>query len=96
VLRLPTAAFNAYKSATGGVVDSATGLLKITSKQYSALKPLNFKIGSSTYTLSANAQIWPRSLNTQIGGNANSIYLIVADLGQTSLQIAFINGYAFL
>jgi len=77
-------------------MDSKTGLLKITSKQYNALKPLNFKVGSNTYTLTANAQIWPRSLNTQIGGNANSIYLIVADLGKTSLHIGFINGYAFL
>ncbi|KIM82570.1 hypothetical protein PILCRDRAFT_820438 [Piloderma croceum F 1598] len=93
---LSTTSFNVYKSATGGVLDSATGLLKITSKQYSALKPLNFKVGSNTYTLNANAQIWPRSLNTQIGGAANSIYLIAADLGQTSSEFEFISGYAFL
>lgn len=57
-----------------------TGLLKITSAQYSALKPLNFKIGSTTYALSPNAQIWPRSLNADIGGTSGSIYLIVSDV----------------
>jgi cathepsin E len=38
-------AFSAYQSATGAVMDSSTGLLKITAAQYSALKNLNFVIG---------------------------------------------------
>jgi saccharopepsin len=65
--------------------------------QYKALKPLNFNIGGNTYSLSPNAQIWPRSLNTQIGGNSNSIYLIIGDL-RTILGdgLDFINGYSFL
>jgi Eukaryotic aspartyl protease len=57
-----------------------TGLLKISAAQYSALKPLNFKIGANTYALSANGQIWPRSLNTAIGGTSGSIYLVVGDV----------------
>lgn len=76
----PLDAYNAYRSATGATLDNATGLLKITSAQFSALKPLNFVIGGTTYTLSANAQIWPRSLNTAIGGSSSSIYLVVNDV----------------
>ena len=57
-----------------------TGLLKISAAQYSALKPLNFKIGANTYALSANGQIWPRSLNSVIGGTSGSIYLVVGDV----------------
>jgi hypothetical protein len=30
--------------------------------------------------LSPNAQIWPRALNTAIGGDADAIYLVVADM----------------
>ena len=56
------------------------GLLKITPEQYACLKDLNFKIGSKTYSLTPNGQIWPRSLNTDIGGDSGSIYLIVSDV----------------
>ncbi|EGO00888.1 hypothetical protein SERLA73DRAFT_178865 [Serpula lacrymans var. lacrymans S7.3] len=90
-------AFSTYQTATGGVMDNATGLLKITSAQYSALKPLDFNIGGNTYTLSPNAQIWPRSLNSDIGGDSSSIYLIVSNLGTKSGGgLDFINGYTFL
>jgi len=34
-----------------------------------------------TYELTPNAQLWPRSLNTAIGGDEDKIYLIVHDLG---------------
>lgn len=93
----PADAFAKYETATGATPDGATGLLKITAAQYSQLKNLNFKIGTQTYSLTPNAQIWPRSLNTQIGGTAGSIYLIVGDLGSPSGQgLDFIDGYAFL
>jgi cathepsin E len=53
--------------------------------------------GGVTYALTPNAQIWPRSLNTAIGGSANNIYLVVIDSGSPSGQgLDFINGYAFL
>jgi hypothetical protein len=94
---IATNAFNAYKTATGATLDSATGLLKITSAQYSALKTLNFVIGGVTYGLTPNAQIWPRTLNTYIGGSSSSIYLIVNDLGSNSGEgLDFINGFTFL
>ncbi|KIL59256.1 hypothetical protein M378DRAFT_27097 [Amanita muscaria Koide BX008] len=90
-------AFSTYQSLTGGVLDANTGLLTITSSQYSALQPLNFNINGVAFSLTANAQIWPRSLNTAIGGNANSIYLVVADIGAPSGQgLDFIDGYTFL
>ena len=97
LLLLATDAFSKYEKATGGTLDSTTGLLKITSSQYSALSDLDFSIGGATFTLNANAQIWPRSLNSQIGGESGSIYLIASDIGTNSGSgLDFINGYAFL
>ena len=53
--------------------------------------------GGTTYELTANAQIWPRSQNAELGGEADGIYLVVADLGSPSGQgLDFINGFAFL
>jgi hypothetical protein len=89
--------FKKYQAAVGGKIDKTTGLLKISSAQYSKLKNLDFKIGGITYSLTPNAQTWPRSLNTALGGDAKSIYLIVGDLGRHSGQgFDFINGYVFL
>jgi cathepsin E len=50
-----------------------------------------------TYELTANAQIWPRSLNSVINGESGNIYLIVADLTTPTGQgLDFINGKVFL
>ncbi|KAF9534255.1 aspartic peptidase A1 [Crepidotus variabilis] len=97
LILLATDAYNKYVSATGAVLDNATGLLQISPSQYSNLQSLFFNIGGTAFELTPNAQIFPRSLNTEIGGSSNSIYLIVADLGADSGQgLDFINGYAFL
>ncbi|PIL28539.1 transporter [Ganoderma sinense ZZ0214-1] len=97
LLLLATDAFNAYKSATGAQLDSTTGLLKISSSQYQNLQSLFFTIGGQTYEFTANAQIWPRSLNSAIGGDSSSIYLVAADLGSNSGQgLDFINGYSWI
>ncbi|KDQ58191.1 hypothetical protein JAAARDRAFT_57949 [Jaapia argillacea MUCL 33604] len=94
---LASNAYDSYVSATGAKLDANTGLLKVTSAQYAALKPLDFVIGGTTYALTANGQIWPRSLNTYIGGTTGSIYLIVNNLGTPSGEgLDFINGYTFL
>ncbi|EJF58305.1 acid protease [Dichomitus squalens] len=86
-----------YQSATGAVADNSTGLLKITQAQFDKLESLFFHIGDNTYEFTPNAQIWPRSLNSAIGGDANSIYLVTADLGSNSGQgLDFIDGYTFL
>jgi cathepsin E len=56
-----------------------------------------FAISQTTFGLTPNAQIWPRSLNTAIGGNANSIYLVVNNIGTATGQgLDFIDGYTFL
>ncbi len=90
-------AFNLYKSATGAVLDASTGLLRITSAQFANLKSLFFIIGGTAFEFTANAQIWPRSLNTFIGGTASNIYLVVNDIGTPTGQgLDFINGYTFL
>jgi cathepsin E len=47
--------------------------------------------------LTPNAQIWPRALNTDIGGVAGDIYLIVNSIGTPSGEgLDFINGQTFL
>ncbi|KAG9312005.1 acid protease [Chiua virens] len=86
-----------YQSAIGAVHDSKTGFLRITSSQYSALKTLKFTIGSASLQLTPNAQIWPRSLNSVIGGDPNSIYLNIVNSGNPSgTGLDFILGLVFL
>ncbi|KAG2147737.1 acid protease [Suillus bovinus] len=90
-------AFDRYQSATGGTLDEETGLLKISSDQYEQLSSLYFTIGGVTYELTPNAQIWPRSLNSAIGGTTDDIYLIVSSTGSSSGSgLDFMNGYCFL
>ncbi|KAG1861932.1 aspartic peptidase domain-containing protein [Suillus tomentosus] len=90
-------AFSTYQAVTGGVLDQTTGLLTITSSQYAKLQSLTFIIGDRAYDLTPNAQIWPRSLNTYLGGSSGNIYLIVADIGADSGSgLDFVNGYTFL
>lgn len=85
-------AYNAYAKATGGVLDEATGLLRITAEQYANLQPLTFVIGHSKYKLIANAQILPRVFNVPLGGESDGIYLIVQNMSfsrQSGLSIVF-------
>lgn len=42
---------------------------------------LNKIMIQTEFSLTPNAQIWPRSLNADIGGKTGTIYLVVADLG---------------
>ncbi|KAF9228380.1 acid protease [Gyrodon lividus] len=97
LILLASDAFNTYQSLTGAIMDETTGLLTITASQYAKLKTLTFNIGGVAYDLIPNAQIFPRSLNTAIGGSASSIYLVVGDIGTPSgYGLDFINGYTFL
>ncbi|KII85701.1 hypothetical protein PLICRDRAFT_701179 [Plicaturopsis crispa FD-325 SS-3] len=90
-------ALRRYQTATGAVNDERTGLLRITSAQFSALKSLFFNINGASFELTPNAQIWPRALNADIGGVAGDIYLIVGDAGaNTGSGLDFINGFTFL
>ncbi|KAG2155785.1 acid protease [Suillus bovinus] len=97
LLLLATEAFQAYQEATGAVQDSTTGLLTITSQQYANLQSLYFNIGGVTYDFTPNAQIWPRNLNSILGGNEGQIYLIVSDLGSSfGSGLDFINGFGWI
>ncbi|ORX64579.1 aspartic proteinase from Irpex Lacteus [Basidiobolus meristosporus CBS 931.73] len=97
LLLLPTDAFQKYLKATGAVIDKATGLPKLTSAQFAKLKSLFITIGGTTLELTANACIFPRALNTQIGGEAGGIYLAFGDLGSNSgAGLDFILGLTFL
>ncbi|PIL28711.1 hypothetical protein GSI_08755 [Ganoderma sinense ZZ0214-1] len=94
---LASDALATYQQITGAVEDNNTGLLKLTADQFANLESLFFHIGDSTYEFTPNAQIWPRALNTAIGGDADSIYLVTADLGSDSGEgFDFIDGYTFL
>lgn len=96
LLLLASDAFQAYEKATGGKLDNTTGLLTITEQQFNNLQSLFFHIGGTTFELTANAQIWPRSLNSTIGGEEGKIYLVTADMGSLSGQgLDFIDGFAF-
>ncbi|KAI6112377.1 aspartic peptidase domain-containing protein [Pisolithus thermaeus] len=97
LILIATNAFNQYQALTGAVSDSATGLLRLTTSQYNALQNLYFNINGVTYTLTPNGQIWPRSLNTYIGGSSSYVYLIVNNIGSNSGSgLDFINGQTFL
>ncbi|KAG2068190.1 aspartic proteinase [Suillus decipiens] len=98
LLSIATEAYERYKAATGSEYDPATNFLVISEDGYGALQNLHFNIGSQTYTLTPNAQIWPRCLNTMIGGDQeNAIYLIVHDIGTPfGSGLDFINGYVFM
>ncbi|KAJ3799683.1 family A1 protease [Lentinula aff. detonsa] len=92
---MPTDTFNAYINTTGGIYDEVTGLYEITEEQYNALDDLIFIIGGTDFPLTPNAQIWPRDLNENIGGEAGKIYL-AAVATEPVENLNFINGYVFL
>ncbi|KAF9806956.1 hypothetical protein IEO21_08446 [Rhodonia placenta] len=97
LLLLASDAFSKYEKATGGVLDNTTGLLTITEAQYESLESLYFVIGGTTFEFTANAQIWPRALNSAIGGQEGTIYLIASDIGSNSGSgLDFINGFGWL
>ncbi|KAL1950685.1 hypothetical protein VTO73DRAFT_5809 [Trametes versicolor] len=97
LLLIATDAFQAYQKATGAKLDNTTGLLTITEAQFENLQSLFFNIGGTSFELTPNAQIWPRALNSTIGGEEGKIYLVASDLGNQSGQgLDFINGFAFL
>ncbi|KAI5119243.1 hypothetical protein M0805_008794 [Coniferiporia weirii] len=97
LLLLSTDAFDTFTSLTGATLDETTGLLVISSADYENLQSLFFNIGSASFEFTKNAQTWPRALNTAIGGTADSIYLIVSDLGASSVEgFSFVNGFVFL
>ncbi|KAF8330515.1 aspartic peptidase A1 [Amanita rubescens] len=97
LILLATDAWYRYGNATGATFNSTVGLLEITAAQYEALQPLTFTINGKNFTLTPDAQVWPRALNTNVGGVAGAIYLVAGDLGTMSGQgLDWINGYTWL
>ncbi|KAI0819361.1 family A1 protease [Trametes gibbosa] len=97
LLLIASDAFATYQSITGGVLDATTGLLMITPDQFANLKSLFFNVGGNTFEFTPNAQIWPRALNTAIGGTEGNIYLVINDIGTpTGSGLDFIDGMTFL
>ncbi|CDO77365.1 hypothetical protein BN946_scf184787.g14 [Trametes cinnabarina] len=97
LLLIASDAFATYQNLTGGVLDPTTGLLKITPEQFTNLKSLFFHVGSNTFEFTPNAQIWPRALNSVIGGTDDAIYLVINDIGSPSGEgLDFIDGMTFL
>jgi cathepsin E len=97
LILISTDAFAAYATLTGGVIDEVTGLLILTRAQFAKLPSLFFTIGQKAFELTPNAQIWPRALNTFIGGERDTIYLIVNSIGTpTGTGLDFVNGMSFL
>ncbi|TCD61234.1 hypothetical protein EIP91_008721, partial [Steccherinum ochraceum] len=93
--------FAIYQQATGAGFDETVGLISFTPEQFAALESLFFHINGVTFEFTANAQIFPRQLNTVIGGTPDGIYGIVANLGIPRPVVpvfnsAFVNGMAFL
>ncbi|KAL4244017.1 peptidase A1 family protein [Abortiporus biennis] len=89
--------FEQYQNHTGAVFDSKVGLLRLTKIQYKNLHSLYFHIHGIDFELTPNAQIWPRSLNSVIDGDPDSIYSIIGNLGSNSGQgFDFVNGMTFL
>ncbi|KAI0768263.1 acid protease [Trametes elegans] len=90
-------ALQRYQAATGAVFDDVVGLLRITPDQFQNLESLFFHINGVHFEFTANAQIWPRNLNSAIGGDPNSVFLIVGSAGTNSGSgLDFINGLTFL
>ncbi|KAH9934558.1 acid protease [Epithele typhae] len=97
LLLLATDAIEAYQTATGAVLDDTVGLLRLTPDQFASLESLFFQIGDTTFEFTPNAQIFPRALNTAIGGTDDFVYLIAADLGSPSGEgFDFVDGMTFL
>ncbi|KAJ3545680.1 hypothetical protein NM688_g5601 [Phlebia brevispora] len=97
LIYIATDAYDRYQAATGATLDQTTGLLTITEDQYNNLADLLFEINGAAFTLTPNAQIWPRALNSAINGDTGSIYLVVCDIGTpTGSGLDFINGQPFL
>lgn len=56
---LASQAFGAYATAAGAVLDSATGLLRVTPAQFAVLPTLDVVVGGVAFPLTPDGQRWP-------------------------------------
>ncbi|OCH89119.1 acid protease [Obba rivulosa] len=97
LLMLATDALQRYVHATGATMDNNTGLYALPADQFGNLESLFFNIGNITYEFTPDAQIWPRALNSKLGGTDDNVYLVVGDNGSNSGSgLDFTNGLAWL
>ncbi|KAK0488168.1 hypothetical protein EDD18DRAFT_1359855 [Armillaria luteobubalina] len=80
-----------------GIVDTGTTLLLMSSGAYKKYMEAtgakmneydNSTLIPTTFEMTPNAQIWPRSLNAMMGGKTDGIYLVVADMDDMGVQPA--------
>ncbi|KAF9286314.1 hypothetical protein BGZ68_003049 [Mortierella alpina] len=97
LLLLATDIYNTFRTATDAVHDEVTGLLTLNARQFASMKSLFVHINGVPFEMIPNALMWPRHLNTAIGGIEGKIYLIVQDLGNPSGSgLDFILGQVFM
>ncbi|CAE6455707.1 unnamed protein product [Rhizoctonia solani] len=92
-------AFKAYsESLPGSKVDQRTKLLEIPKESVGKMKSLFFVINGVSYEFTPNAQLWPRALNTALGGKSDGCYSVISALSDFEADTGsnFINGYVFL
>ncbi|KZW01131.1 acid protease [Exidia glandulosa HHB12029] len=96
LILLPTDIFAAYKAAAGATLSQTVGLLQVSNAQFAAMKNFNFRIGGAIFSLTPNAQLFPRALNVDIGGSSGDNFLIIGDVGTPSgTGFDFVLGMAF-
>ncbi|OCH86411.1 acid protease [Obba rivulosa] len=97
LLLLASDAFSTYTQLTGATMDETTGLLTLPASKFGRIESLFFNIGGVCTRFTPDAQIWPRSLNSEIGGSDDNVYIIVGDSGSPSGSgLDFTNGLVWL
>ena len=83
-------ALSKYQNLTGATTDGTTGLLRLTTAQYAKPQSLFFTIGGTNSELTADTQIWPRSLDQCIGDSSSYVYLIVSSVSSLLIVLCLI------
>jgi len=90
---IPTAAYNAFLSASGGTTDATTGLASWTTEPTSNFA---FNIGGVSRTLTPSQFLIPQAQFTDFGLTGPKSFGWIADGGSTAADINFIIGQKFL
>jgi hypothetical protein len=90
--------FESYMRAIPGAkIDPSTGLMTVPTNSVSGIKPLNFTIGGTVFSMDAAAQLIPIDQNTEWGLSANKQYGVVSYMGTNSGEgLDFIIGQKFM
>jgi len=78
---IPTTDFNKFLSASGGKLDSTTGLAKFTTKP---TQNFSFVVGGATYTMTPAQYLVPTAQYTNWGLSSGSYYAYINDGGSSS------------